>query len=227
MKSKAKKKEIKKGKPEKQNDVVDYCPKCNRPFYYYPMQYSVPRQNDSKSWNRIIFGSIIAVIFIIIILFFAAIFSTIRNFEPEYDTQKYNYDVIISDGGHFKYSLDWIYFDETEIALDITEKNNKHFDIYIMDTDQYENSYGNQNMSFMAFSSLYSKENITGMNETIKLQAWHDEYHLIIDNMDTPLIIDDAIPNGTINLKVKISTKTEFGSYYIDFINDNFVLPPS
>jgi hypothetical protein len=210
------------GKPKKRNSTkkksednnleqtrTDYCPKCNRPFYYYPMYQTsqpVPTTNNLKSSNKLIYAGLIVVIFCII-LFLGAIFGMIVGTDLEPEEEYYKTDVSISQGGHYKFSIEGNHDFKLEIDLDIKSEDNKTFNIFIMEMDQYDNSYGRENQSVMAFSTIYSKLNITHINETLKLDLpqWAYEYFIIIDNSDIELLTNDAAPNGPINIKFKIS----------------------
>ncbi len=188
------------------------CPTCGKPVYSYPYHYT-----GVKESMRILGIPIWAFIIIILVVFlifacFVANFLFLGAFEPFENTETYSSEVIISDGGHFKYSLGYSY-DEDEITLNISSKDGKSFDIYIMDEDQYQNAYGSSNTSTIAFSANYLNENISQIVDTLELQGQHigfKEIYLIIDNRDTSITPNDATPDGTITLDVKITIKTVY-----------------
>jgi hypothetical protein len=209
IKEKSRAKSIRETEPQpKQPEQI--CPTCNRPYYYYP-QYSpyptpppVPPRRDRKS-DRTIILVVVAVFIIFFIIFLGFMVMLFSSFEPQTNKRDFETEVIISEGGHFKYYLDDIYDDDLEVELDITSEDGKYFDVYIMELSQYELIYNNENESFISFSSYYSLENVSRVDDTIKLNEEYGTFYLVIDNTDNPLTVSDAIPQGTITLDLKVT----------------------
>lgn len=150
--------------------------------------------------------------FAIITLIVFTIFSSGCINDDEETTKTFNSEVYIAEGGHFKYTAGY-FWDEIEIILNITLKEGTSFDVYIMDEDQYENAYDNSNTSILAFSTLYAKENITKLDDTIHINEHDNELYIVMDNRNTTITPNDATPTGTIILDVKIKITSK---YYFD-----------
>ena len=151
------------------------------------------------------------LLLIIICVLLVVMSGCVSPYDPSSDTQEYETEVIIAEGGHYKYALDWVYYEELEVELEISSSDNKNFDVYIMDNDQYENAY-EQNDTIIAFSAYFSKENVTKVDEKVDLPARYF-YYLVIDNKDTPLTPNDATPDGVITLDVYVKYTS---TYYLD-----------
>ncbi|WP_455393315.1 hypothetical protein [[Eubacterium] cellulosolvens] len=211
-KSRAKKGKKKSEKSEAQGPPVpEGPPPYDRPFgYYYPPMIPAQPPTPSKESNRMIMG-IVAVVVIIIILiiigFFGFLYS-ITTYEPDDETIDYYSEVIITDGGHFRYSLDEGWYEEMEVKMDISSKDGKYFDVYIMDEDQYQNTYENQTV--LSFASFYSMENITSVKDTVDLPARATDFYLVIDNRDTAITLNDASPDGTITLEMDLEVTIKY-----------------
>jgi hypothetical protein len=82
-----------------------------------------------------------------------------------------------------------------------------------MNDNQYRNAYSVDDSSKIAFSTLYSKENIDHLNEIVEISLTDSStnIHIIIDNRDTPITPNDATPTGiiTIYLDVKVTATYE------------------
>lgn len=192
--------------------LYTYCPTCFRPYYSNPWPSKDPLYK--KKFLRIpIWGWVIGIL---ILLVFSCIIAGIL-IGPQEHIKNYSTEVIISEGGHFQYSLGYVW-DEIEISFNVSSQDEKRFDIYIMDEDQYENAYNIIaydiiNTSIMAFSSLYSYENITRIADSILLREDYGgskEFYFVIDNRDTLITPDDAIPDGIIIINVDITLKSEY-----------------
>jgi hypothetical protein len=195
-------------KPEQD---INQCPTCNRPYYpYHPYPYyPVPENKRRPSKLGIIIVAIIVIFFFIMIVGSIILFSA---FDNEWDTSEYSTTAIISSGGHFKYRLEDVYFDEMEIELKIYSEDYQYFDVYIMDEDQYDNYYGNENLSRIAFSAIFIQENITQLEDKVKFSdtGSYREYYLIIDNSDNPITQNDAVPYGVVNVNVELEVRTRY-----------------
>ena len=191
-----------------------YCPTCYKPYYNY---YKEPKKSDSGKkflrvpvWMWVIILSIIVVTscFIVGVLLFP------WDGPPDH-TETYSTEVIIAQGGHFKYTLGYFYT-EDEITLNISSQNGETFDVYIMDEDQYENAYNSINLSIIAFSAFYSSENVDEIVDTVDLSeaasGYGNEYFLVIDNRNTPLTPNDASPEGPITVEINLIITSD--SYY-------------
>lgn len=185
------------------------------PPYYQPP----PEKKDFLGIPKWIWVIIVVIIIILPIIAFSLLaFSTsepsLFSMEPQSDTERFSSHVIIAEGGHFRITLQDFYFDELEVTMNISSKDGKKFDVYIMDWDQYDMAYGLLNTSGMAFSAEYSKENINKISETITLspERWRP-FYLVIDNRDTAITPDDAIPSGTLEVDAEITITT---AYYYD-----------
>ncbi len=191
------------------------CPTCGKPVYYFPYYYHGTKESKKilgiPAWGLVV----IIVVAFLIFACFVANFLMFGFFGPFEDIETYSTEVIISEGGHFKYSLGYFY-DENEVTFNVSSKDGKNFDVYFMDEDQYQNAYGSSNTSTIAFSAFYSNENISQIIDTFELQGQHigfKEIYFVIDNRDTSITPEDATPEGMITVDVKITIKTVF---YVD-----------
>lgn len=197
--------------PKSQSDY-NFCPTCKRP---YSFDLSITHKKNRFLGLPLWICAIGLVTFLVIILIFSCFIVNSFLFEPQKYTESYSMDVIIAQGGHFKYHLGYMQ-EEMEISVDIYSTEDVKFDLYIMDLEQYENSYGSGYNSNTAFSAIYSKENISRINETcdlsVKSQGYRELY-LIIDNRDFPLTPEDAVPTGTITIDLNLDITSV---YYFD-----------
>jgi hypothetical protein len=179
------------------------CPECERPYWYAP---PVPRESK-KYFGLPLWGWLLIIIFVVFgIIIIMVIASFIFWYEPETYEEDYSFDVIITEGGHYKYTISEYYYDDIELKLSITTLNGTNFDIYIMDDDQYDAAYGSENANLSAFSTLYSLENVNEVDEMISIPRGRGEgLNLIIDNRDTGITENDAVPEGVLNIKVDLT----------------------
>jgi hypothetical protein len=194
---------------EKVEEPKEVYPAFQRPYYtplpYYPQPQTT--QKNKKSRNIII---VVVAIFLIILYIGGGIFFLIINPGTDEITKHYSFDVIIGQNGHYRHSIGEYWCEETEIEFNITSENNSNFDVYIMDKDQFENSYNVGNFSGNAFSTIYAWEDVNEVKETIKTsENYYREVYLIIDNKDEPLTSKDANPTGIISVTVKIDITEE------------------
>ncbi|UCE73314.1 MAG: hypothetical protein JSV56_09795 [Methanomassiliicoccales archaeon] len=187
------------------------CPTCGKPAYPYPYPYQGPPKTK-KFLGLPVWAWVIILIVTLVVSCSIVGMISFWSLAPEDTTETYSTEVIISEGGHFKYTLGFAWEDD-EISLDISSLDGKKFDVYIMDMDQYENAYETQNASIIAFSAVYSKENVDTVADTAVLPdegSGFREYFLVIDNKDTALTPDDAVPDGAITIDVNITLKTVY-----------------
>lgn len=196
---------------EKEGYKNDVCPTCGRSGNQYP--YNKKESLIKRKFLKIPIAIWIVALFIIIFLSCAII--ALLSFPGPYDSQDvFNAEVIISEGGHFKYSLGFSLNDE--YILNISSRDGTNFDVYIMDEDQYENAYETIDSSIISFSSFYSNENTNRVQENLDFtdeRGLYKEYFLIIDNRDTPITPNDAVPVGTLTLDVEITI--DYYDYYM------------
>ncbi|UCE73313.1 MAG: hypothetical protein JSV56_09790 [Methanomassiliicoccales archaeon] len=182
-----------------------------QPYYYnvYPGYYYGKRPGYKKFFG--IPSWIWLIILLIILLISCGIIDLLTDwdfYDRDEISEKYSTVILISEGGHFRFDLGYIYSEE-KVKLDIFSKDRKTFDIYIMDLGQYENAYDTQNSSIIAFSTTFAKENIDQIDETIKLYRFRSypwgQYNLVIDNRNTTLTPNDAIPDGMITVDMNVT----------------------
>jgi hypothetical protein len=204
--------------PDYSYNYYNVCPTCKKPTYQYPYQNLGPPKSQ-KFFGLPIWA--LVIIFVVILIFGCAIigfillsFGPYGPFGPGEYTDTYSTEVIISEGGHFKYSLGYMY--DYKIELNISSKNGNQFDVYIMDEDQYENAYGSTNTSILAFSVQYSYENVSQVDDTIEISEDIPEYkslYLILDNRKVEITPNDADPIGTITVDLNIEITSSYHYY--------------
>jgi len=200
-------------------DDINRCPTCGKSGYFHPYGQVTPKK--SKKFLGLSKGMWIVIIILLLVLGCAIANVLLYPPGPYEHTHTFTTEVIIAEGGHYRHSIgEYYYNDEVKITLDLSSDGGQNFDVYIMNKDQYDNSYGPQNTTGIAFSSLIKWENINILSATSDLtdeyqradDVWgYSEYsglYLIIDNEDNPLTPDDSSPSGTItvNLHLKVTT---------------------
>lgn len=189
---------------------------CNVPYPNYHSLYS--QVEHLKSQNKIFVIIIVMTILVLGIILAGAILPFI--FWPPGDWEDVtvtprDFSATIADGGNYGFRIE--IYSKMEITLSATSENGKLFDVYLMDENQYLAAYSKQtNLSQMAFSTMYSKENVSAIDsDSIEITCNYScmEYYLVIDNRDTPLTLNDATPTGTIIVDVDL-TMTETHEYY-------------
>lgn len=182
--------------------------------YYYP-HYPPPRSEGKKFLNIPLWTWVLLILFI---LFFGCLIVGYLTWfwrSPDDDEiiEEFSSEIIIGEGGHYKYDLGWFYYDEVDIVLNISSRDGSHFDVYIMSENQYENAYDVANTSMISFSATYAKENMAQLDETVELTEEESDgiIYVIIDNRDTPVTPNDAVPSGILTLDVNITVKTTYG----------------
>jgi hypothetical protein len=196
--------------PGVEGEATYTCPTCGKAGYYYPNK---PKGGlkDKKFLKIPIVVWIVALFIVVIFSCLIIAFLALPPGGPE--SEVFDEEVIIADGGHFRYSIG--FYLEDEITFNISSRNGNNFDIYIMDEDQYENAYETPNSRIISFSTHYSDENINNVTQTLDFSdenSRFSEYFLVIDNRDTRITPDDATPRGTITVDVHITIEY---TYYI------------
>lgn len=197
---------------KQQPKSLDVCPTCGRP------RHSPPHVENKKYFGLPDWAWVVLVIVILLgagaYLFYVTISSIVGPIIGSGGrTIPYSTEVIISEGGNFTYSLGgyYSYNDVVEVTLNISSRDGNRFDVYIMDSNEYENAYRKSNGSNISvFSAQYSKENITQLIDVIDLSNRYGTFYLVIDNRNTTLTPNDATPTGIITVDVKITTKTAY-----------------
>jgi hypothetical protein len=186
------------------------CPYCGKPYYLYGAGgvHHVQPKKGIPDWGIIVIVVVILVAIIIGGSFMMFIFLDPFEYEPD-EPSVYDSDVMIRDGGHFHYSLSYMYYDMTQIELRVNSTNGQQFDVYILDIDEYSNAYSNDTV--MSFSAFRKWENVTELNTNFSIDniGWRD-YYIVIDNRDTQLTPDDAVPDGNLNLHLYLKISGEW-----------------
>lgn len=180
------------------------------PYGYPPYPQTVPRPPDNRgplglvNWTA---GKVIAIVLVLLILFGGYILLMFllsgNTTSPEVVTT-YDQNVTIAEGGHFRYPLPSSSWQETEAFLNITSIGGARFDVYIMDSNQYENAY--TNLTTHAFSAIERFENRTTVAEQVELPEPDDgrTYFLVVDNAANELTPDGAVPSGPITIRLQV-----------------------
>jgi len=146
---------------------------------------------------------VVAVVLVILILiggfFLLAVLRNATTTVPDTVTD-YDQNVTIAEGGHFRYPLPSFMWQDTTAVLNITSSGGKRFDVYIMDSNQYDNAY--TNLTTHAFSATERFENRTAVVERVELPRDGNTYYLVIDNTANELTPDGAVPSGPITIRL-------------------------
>jgi len=122
--------------------------------------------------------------------------------EPYEETADFESEVIIADEGHFRLIIADTWEERIEVNFNILISSGGPIDVYIMDQEQYDNPYGN--MSTGSFSSTFSWENVSVVDDVIEFENTRTNYYLVIDNTDMSFLPDSARPEGPVTLDVEV-----------------------
>ena len=176
------------------------------PYGYPPYPQLAPRPPDNRgplgliNWSA---GKVVAVVLVLLILFGGYILlMVLLSTSPSSADVVTDYDqnVTIAEGGHFRYPLPSSAWQTTHVFLNITSSGGKRFDVYIMDSNQYDNAY--TNLTTRAFSATERFENRTAVVEQVELPQDGRTYFLVVDNAANELTPDGAVPNGPISIRL-------------------------
>jgi uncharacterized membrane protein len=182
------------------------------PNYPYPLVSPEQRKKEKGISEDAKIVIVIIVVIVVILGIMGVAFYTISSPPTTEETPLFSSEVLISNGGHFSYPLTQSYLSGGQVTINVSSSSGERFDVYIMDDTEYENAYGNTNISLISFSTYYAYEDLSQVSATldIPVDRW---FNLVIDNRDTPLTPNDATPTGVITVDVSISMES-FG--YID-----------
>ncbi len=183
--------------------MVEPMPYTGQPPHS-PYGPGVPPPRDMKSSSST--NTVLIVLLVVIVLgaglFMAFFFISSWSVEPWEDTMDFEQEVFIQEEGHFRHIIADSWEERVEVNFTITLTGGGPYDIYIMDQEQYDNTYGN--MSTGSFSSTFSWENVTVVHDVIELEDIRTEYYLIIDNTDMSFLPDSAQPAGPVSMDVEL-----------------------
>ncbi len=156
------------------------------------------RKGKVPSWVVII------VLVIIVMIALAGFFISMlfSGLDTGPDVRRFDDQVLVDDGGHFRHTIMDGWSGPDQVTLNISSITGGRFDVYIMDGDQYENTYGNQSTG--AFSAVARYENVTFVDDELELESHQLPFFLVIDNRDYQLTPGDAVPTGVIEVDVHI-----------------------
>ena len=152
-------------------------------------------------------NTVLVVLLVVILVgagLFMAFFFFIGSFEgePWEETMDFESEVFIADEGHFRHFLADSWEEQVEVNFTLTLTGGGPFDVYIMDQEQYDNSYGN--MSTGSFSSTFSWEHVTVVHDVIELENTRTQYYMVVDNTDMSFLPESAKPEGPLSMDVEI-----------------------
>jgi len=179
--------------------------------YYYPQAPAEGKSNLGLKILVVVIVIFIAAVFIVVALVASMIGDT--SSEEEWSQE---FDVVIEKDGHYRYTIEHYYYDELEVELKIDLVNGSSYDVYIMDEDQYENSYGEEGTGTGSFAYIYSWEKVNDLDEDFKIDSGYGgPIYLVIDNEHSELTANDADPQGAISVSVDITVITYY-EFYLD-----------
>jgi hypothetical protein len=187
----------------------NYTPMTGQPVQQYvpPSPYAPPQPVPEKKGIHPVIIVAAVVICIIVLMFVAmiAFFSAIDDLggEPWEETEDIEEVVFIDEGGHYWVLLTDGWSDEFQVNLTIESLDGGPFDVYIMDTSQYENAYSN--WSTGAFSSTVSWQNVTNVIDLYIEEDPRQQLYLVIDNVETAHVPGNAVPDGIIQVRLELT----------------------
>ncbi len=169
-----------------------------------PYGPGIPPPRDMKSSSAT--NTVLIVLLVVIVLgaglFMAFFFISSWSGEPWEETMDFEQEVFIQEEGHFRHFLAGSWEERVEVNFTITLTSGGPYDVYIMDQEQYDNSYGN--MSTGSFSSTFSWQNVTVVHDIIELENTRTQYFLVVDNTDMSFLPENARPEGPVSMDVEI-----------------------
>ena len=170
-----------------------------------PYGPGVPPRRDMKSSSA---TNTVLIVLLVVILVGAGLFMAFFLFigsipgDPWEENMDFEQEVFIQEEGHFRHFIAGSWEERVEVNFTITLTWGGPYDVYIMDQEQYDNSYGN--MSTGSFSSTFAWENVTVVHDVIELENTRTEYYMVIDNTDKSFLLDSARPEGPISMDVEV-----------------------
>jgi len=188
-----------------------YNPYTYNPYYYPPYNPYFHQPRKAKKYLGLTLGMWVLITVLGFIGF--SVYGMYALFSSSTDSvmvENFSQEVIIAEGGYFRFIPDDYYYEEIEITLSISERDNKNFDVYLLDEDQFFNAYYN-NVTNVSFSAGYSFENTSVVEQFI---PWTDEFYddliIVIDNRELDITPNDASPDGKIIVDVDIMIRTRW-----------------
>ncbi len=177
----------------------------------HPLAGYIPRKERAflglqmKDWA-------ISLVLLMFLLPTVSFFLFMDNFDHDYHRDapgwEQNFTATTEEGGYYRFTLAKKSY---PVRMDLTFQvstpgNSSHFDVYIMDHDQYWNSYSEENDGKeQAFAAQQSWENTTNVSKTVSLPLERDNsYYLVIDNRDSSLRSQDAVPTGILEVDIYV-----------------------
>ena len=120
-----------------------------------PYPHPPPGQPEKKGTpTAVVIVAIIVVMVVIGIIGVAVMFAMLGDIGGNgwEDSRDFSTDVLIEDGGHFRFLLSDNWEDELVVNMSLRQLNGTRYDVYVMDDNQYENAYGNQSTG--SFSTM-------------------------------------------------------------------------
>lgn len=184
-------------------------PVADRPIQEYPYPpYSQPQRAPPPQKQGMSPGLIVAIVLVVVLVvvgiaafMFFSFLSSIQD-EPWEDTQDFESDVEIAEGGHFRYTLTQFWQEEMEVNLTVSLLQGASFDVYIMDGDQYENAYGNASTG--AFSAVDRWQNVTNVYDIVTYEEVEGPLYLVVDNVRMAHVAGSAHPTGPIHVELEL-----------------------
>ena len=153
---------------------------------------------------------IIVVVLVIGALGLAVIFSLMADLGGDgwEDTRDVSREVLIEEGGHFRLLLSDSWGSQLLVNMSVRQLDGSRFDVYIMDSDQYENAYGN--LSSGAFSTLARWQNVSALSDSVSIDDPRGPISLVVDNVDMPLVPGSTVPEGPIEVALDLAITSRY-----------------
>ncbi len=174
----------------------------------HPLSSYVSRKKRKILGLEMKYWAVLTILLLLILPTFS-IFLLLDSFNDGHrDIWEREFQASIEDGGHYRFTLEsYSYYDEIKVTFQVTATDyTSRFDVYIMDHDQYWNSYPEENDGKeRAFAAQLAWENTTSVSETAILSMKNDQgCYLIIDNHDSSLRSLDAVPTGILEVDIHV-----------------------
>lgn len=174
------------------------------PPYYAPYMPS-PQPAPKKDNKNVLIALIVVFIIASAAIGAGFFYSMMSSFNQSGTNDLFNGNVTLSQGAHFKVSNGW---SGSKIWIFMNVTSGSNIDVYLMNTPQYDGTYGNYTPAI--FSATSAWENVDMLSQTYEFQnVYMTDLFVVFDNTDNPLRGSDAVPNGTVEIEARIL------SYYL------------
>ena len=171
------------------------------PYSPYYMPYPpLPRQAPAKDNKNLLIALIVVFIVASAAIGAGFFYSMMSSLDQSGTNDLFTGNVTLSTGAHFKVSNGW---SGSKIWIFMNVTSGSNIDVYLMNTPQYDGTYGNYTAAIFSATSVW--ENVDTLSQTYEFQnTYITDLFVVFDNTDNPLRSTDAVPTGTVEIEAHI-----------------------